>query len=192
MGGETLRVFVAALFLFGVCLSIIWLEDVRSFEIKLKLLPVLLALSFFLALHINIAWQCMLLGGLAWTLSAALYQRLRPSALGLGDIRLFGVAGTFFAVQDALLGVALFLFFSALTANGYARARDKRFRRSIYPAAMPTLIAMLCVLEWRLIEHAGNSNAHLILTYAVVALPCIGLLVGAIIYAPLLKDDTQD
>ena len=181
--------FVTALLLFGVCLSIIWLEDVRLFEIKLEVLPVLVALSFFLALHMDIAWQGMLLGGLAWTLPAALYQRLRPSALGKGDIWLFGVAGTFFALQDALLGAALFALFSALTAYGYARARGKTFGRSIYPAAMPTVIAMLCVLEWRLIEHAGNSEAHPVLTHALMGVPCVGILVGAIIYTPIVKGD---
>ena len=183
--------FVAALLLFGVCLSIIWLEDVRLFEIKLEVLPVLVALSFFLALHMDIAWQGMLLGGLAWTLPAALYQRLRPSALGQGDIWLFGVAGTFFAVQDALLGAVVFAFFSVLSAYGYARARGKTFGRSIYPAAMPTVIAMLCVLEWRLIEHAGNSEAHPILAYAVMGVPFVGILVGAIIYTPIVKGDAH-
>ena len=185
-------VFVTALLLFGVCLSLIWLEDVRRLEIKLEVLPVLVALSFFIALHIDIAWQGMLLGGLAWTLPAALYQRLRPSALGLGDIWLFGVAGTFFALQDALLGAALFAFFSVLSAYGYARARGKTFGRSIYPAAMSTVIAMLCVLEWRLIEQAGNSNAHPILAYAVMALPFVGILIGAIISAHTLDEEGRE
>ena len=184
--------FVTALLLFGVCLSLIWLEDVRRLEIKLEVLPVLVALSFFIALHIDIAWQGMLLGGLAWTLPAALYQRLRPSALGLGDIWLFGVAGTFFALQDALLGAALFAFFSVLSAYGYARARGKTFGRSIYPAAMPVVIAMLLVLEWRLIERAANSEAHPILAYAVMALPFVGILVGAIISAHTLDEEGRE
>ena len=184
--------FVTALLLFGVCLSLIWLEDLRRFEIKLEVLPVLVALSFFIALHMEMAWQGMLLGGLAWTLPAALYQRLRPSALGQGDIWLFGVAGTFFALQDALLGAVVFALFSVLSAYCYARARGKTFGRSIYPAAMPTVIAMLCVLEWRLIERAANSEAHPILAYAVMALPFVGILIGAIISAHTLDEEGRE
>ena len=54
---------------------------------------------------------------------------------------------------------------------------------------MPIVIAMLCVLEWRLIEHAGNSKAHPVLAYTIMVLPFVGILVGAIIYTPIVKGD---
>jgi hypothetical protein len=57
---------------------------------------------------------------------------------------------------------------------------------------MPVVIAMLLVLEWRLIEHAGNSNAHPILAYAVMALPFVGILVGAIISAHTLDEEGRE
>ena len=182
----------AALVMFGICLSILWFEDIRSFEIKLEVLPILVVISYVLAPYFDVAWQSMLAGGVAWFAPALLYQYLRPSGMGRGDIFLFAVAGLFFSLDDSLLGGAVFLAVSAATAYGYARARGKQFGRSLYPAAMPVVIAMLTVLEGRLLARAANSEAHAILAYAPMLLPFAGILIGALICAPTLDEEGRE
>lgn len=185
-------ILVLALLLFGLCLSLIWFEDVRFFEIKLEVLPFLLALIFILGWQQGIAWQESVMGGLIWLIPAALYHYCRPSRLGRGDVWLFAVAGAFFGISDALLGVGIFALFSVATAYSYARARFKPLRRAVYPAAMPTAIAMLLVLEWRSFESANASTAHPILAYSILLLPLAGILIGAIISAPTLDEEGRE
>ena len=171
-----------ALFLIGVCLGILWCEDIARFEIKLEVLPVVALCGAGLALAWGSSWLSLLLGGLVWFIPSLIVQRLRPSGLGMGDIWLFGTAGLVFGIEYTIFGGLLFGAFAVVSAWIYARARGKAFGRSMFPAAVPMVIAIVVVLQWRVLSTLNTEFTDNPLAYAVLLVLPAGLLLGLMFY----------
>ena len=172
----------AALLVIGICLGILWCEDIARFEIKLEVLPVVALCGVGLALAWGSSWVSLLLGGLVWFIPSLIVQRLRPSGLGMGDIWLFGTAGLVFGIEYTVFGGLLFGAFAVVSAWIYARARGKAFGRSMFPAAVPMVIAIVVVLQWRVLSTLNTEITDNPLAYAVLLVLPAGLLLGLMFY----------
>ena len=172
----------AALLVIGICLGILWCEDIARFEIKLEVLPVVALCGAGLALAWGSSWLSLLLGGLVWFIPSLIVQRLRPSGLGMGDIWLFGTAGLVFGIEYSVFAGLLLGALAVVTAWIYARARGKAFGRSMFPAAVPMVIAIVVVLQWRVFGALTTSFTEDPLAYAVLMVLPARLLMGAMFY----------
>lgn len=166
------------LVLFGACLGFLIIEDMRRFEIKLELLPLTVALGIFLAVQSGIELNDILAGGLVWGVPVALYYWMCPGRIGRGDIWLFATAGFCFGISGSLFGAIVFGLVSVVTAWAYAYARGKRFGRSIYPAAVPTCIALLAICVWRLSGDLSEQNVMFLASAPLLALAPVGVFLG--------------
>lgn len=172
----------SALFLIGYCLGVIASEDFYRFEIKLELLPMVALCAIGLGLSWGMSWQSLLAGALVWFIPTLIYQRLRPAALGQGDIWLFGTAGLVFGVEYSAVGAMLFGLFCVATAWRYARIRGKAFGCSLFPAAVPMVLALIVVLQWRVFSSLGWGAPRDLLAYGVLLLAPAGALLGISIH----------
>ena len=172
----------AALLVIGICLGILWCEDIARFEIKLEVLPVVALCGVGLALAWGSSWVSFLLGGLVWFIPSLIVQRQRPSGLGMGDIWLFGTAGLVFGIEYSVFAGLLLGALAVVTAWIYARARGKAFGRSMFPAAVPMVITIAVVLQWRVLSALTASFTEDPLAYAVLMVLPAGLLLGVMLY----------
>lgn len=171
-----------ALFLYGYCLGVIGSEDFYRFEIKLELLPMVALCGIGFGLLWGMPWQSLLFGFCVWFVPALIFLRLRPSSFGQGDIWLFGTAGLVLGVEYSAVGALLFGAFSVVTAWVYARRRGKGFGRSLFPAAIPMVIALLVVVQWRLFASLNNASDMDPISFTVLLLAPAGILLGAMLY----------
>lgn len=132
-------------------LGLAWLaaEDLRHFEIS----PAALALTGGGVLALHLLRGTPLLPQLAMGLGTfgfgVLWQRLRPSTLGTGDLGLLGLVGLAAGPGALLASVSTFAIAGLATSLLYLRLRGKpwrRWRRSAWPAAPAGALAILAGL----------------------------------------------
>lgn len=180
-------IFTLNLLIFGLVAGVLIVEDMRRFEIKLEILPVLASTALLLNVYLGGSLVESLLAGSIWGGGAFGMYLLRKGCLGQGDIWLYLTAGFVFGLAGTLWIGALLMALNLLTAFAYARARNKRFGSSMFPAALPVGLAMLAVVTWRVAIVLIEDSAFDITSAATLALPGFGALLGAWIQAVRLS-----
>jgi len=87
-----------------------------------------------------------------------------------------------FGIEYSVFAGLLLGALAVVTAWIYARARGKAFGRSMFPAAVPMVIAIVVVLQWRVFGALTTSFTEDPLAYAVLMVLPAGLLMGAMFY----------
>ena len=187
---QLVTVFCALLALFAM-LCVAW-HDYRTFEIDFAML----AIATFAVLPVIVVTEGLL--ALPGTLLIAgifgcatwIAQRLKPGKIGLGDISLMAFIGFAAGPHEAVPVLAALVLFCVLTAAAYSIRRGKRLFKSMFPMALPGMIAAALALglrfaepdDWRsglIGETLRGAGDVLILGIIVTTAFLIGMAVGA-------------
>ena len=151
----TLAIIVICGSLALFAMSCVAWHDCRTFEIDymilliatLAVLPVIVATEGVLALPGTLV-TAVICGGVTW-----LGQHLRPGKIGMGDIPLMGFIGLVSGPDIAIFALVALVIFSALTSAAYSIRRGKRMFRSMFPMALPGMLAAALALGLRLVGY---------------------------------------
>ena len=177
-------------FFFMSCIA--W-HDCRTFEIDyillliatLLVLPVIVVAEGVSALSGALV-TAMICGGVTW-----LGQKFRPGKIGMGDIPLMGFIGLVAGPDNTFLVLVALVVFSALTSAAYSIRRGKRLFKSMFPMALPGMLAATLALglrfiepvDWRFVQIDIISEFGHILIPALIAMVIIIFLKARIISA---------
>ena len=180
----------ALLALFAM-LCVAW-HDYWTFEIDYAMLtvatfavlPVILVMEGLPALPAALL-TAGIFGGATW-----IAQRLKPGKIGLGDIPLMAFIGFVAGPYESVPVLAALVLFCVLTAAAYSIKRGKRIFKSMFPMALPGMVAAALGLglrfagsdDWRsglIGETLWGAGDVLILGIIVTTAFLIGMAVGA-------------
>lgn len=170
-----------------LCLARVVWQDLRRFEIDFAALggATFAMLSLIVMLDgLTGALDALATGALFGCVADALRRPL-PGAMGAGDPPLFaalGVAAGFAYFLPALVACALF---SLLAAMVYAHARGKRLFRSMFPAAVALVPAIILALVLRLLD-AGGVRPPVLAALALPLTPAMAWVVAGLALLVLL------
>ena len=143
--------FFRVLILMGLLVVIIH-TDITRFEIdpsaiataSLCIISVYLSLGFDLLSHFAAV--------IVMFAVSFVVHRLYHRGFGLGDYYLFAFMGLVSGLEHLALLIVLNAIFSTITALYYSQIRGKRMFRSVFPAAVPGILAAVLVLVVQLLE----------------------------------------
>jgi hypothetical protein len=145
--------FFSVLILMGLLVVIIH-TDVTRFEIdpsaiaaaSLCIISVYLLLGFDLLSHFA---AVIVMFAVSFVI-----HRLYHRGFGLGDYYLFAFMGLVSGLEHLGMLIVLNAIFSTFTSMYYSQIRGKRMFRSVFPAALPGILAAVLVLVVQLLELA--------------------------------------
>ena len=182
--------FCALVALFAM-LCVAW-HDYRTFEIDYAML----ALATFAVLPVIIVTGglpslpgALLIAGIFGG-ATRIAQWLKPGKIGLGDIPLMAFIGFAAGPHESIAVLAAFVLFCVLTSAAYSISRGKRLFKSMFPMALPGMIAAALALglrfagpdDWRsglIVETLLGAGDVLILGIIITTAFVIGMGVGA-------------
>jgi hypothetical protein len=143
--------FFSLLILVGLLVVIIH-TDVTRFEIDLSAIATasLCVISVYLSLGFDLLSHFAAV--IVMFAVSFVVHRLYHRGFGLGDYYLFAFMGLVSGLEHLALLIVLNAIFSTITALYYSRIRGKRMFRSVFPAALPGILAAVLVLVVQLLE----------------------------------------
>ena len=149
--------FCALLALFAM-LCVAW-HDYRTFEIDyamlavaaIAVLPVIVVTEGFPSLS-----GALLIAGIFGG-ATRVAQWLKPGKVGIGDTPMMAFIGFTAGPHEAIPVMAAFVLFCVLTAAAYSIRRGKRLFKSMFPMALPGMVAAAVALGLRF---AGPDDWH--------------------------------